>query len=627
MSGWAEHEVVQGSAAGTSMRVRQTRELAGNILLIGLTAWALLMISPDLYRVVDPLASAGFAADNDGRIYDVRGPFARQMDSPAWNAGLRVGDRIDLTAMRCTPPRGVACASLLSVLGGMGGVQLVRPGRVLTLAVLPADGGARTMTVAAKRPPVSWLSRFILLLNEIAGIAFVLAAGWLVLTRPGAMSWGFFLYAIWFNPGQNFTYFVLLQERPPLVLAQELAESLAHGAACAGFLLFALRFPGDRPERRWRYVVRGLPAIGAAVTAMQLLSFVNAFGYPTETIARATFFADYGVDVVAVWILLRRRHGRPPQDYQRMRWVIWGCLIGLPAYVLSGIMGSTTLWHALWTQASIPQHLTGLLLLINGVLGWFVFEAVRRPRIVSVSIPLRRITMFGLVLSVPALFAHEEIQHLQETLKLPGWAWIAFASVLLFVISRLHGLLVELADHVFNLTFRREAAQLAALGHEILKADNIDAIELLLTEEPARRLNLASAAVFRHGDGALRRHADGLGWTAMTTKFLDLHDTALDGLAAGRPFQVNTADAERLGFPVGLATPTVAVPVRDRVRCFAIALYGPHISGADLDADERAMLSRIASDGALAYGRAETEVLRRRVAALELQLLEGRGGP
>jgi hypothetical protein len=70
---------------------------------------------------------------------------------------------------------------------------------------------------------------------------------------------------------------------------------------------------------------------------MQLLSFVNAFGYPTETIARATFFADYGVDAVAVWILLRRRHGRPPQDYQRMRWVIWGCLIGLPAYVLSGI--------------------------------------------------------------------------------------------------------------------------------------------------------------------------------------------------------------------------------------------------------------------------------------------------
>src|SRR5260221_4704929 len=85
------------------MRVQQAGGLSGCLLLIGLTAWALLMIAPDLYRVVDPLASAGFAADNDGRIYDVRGPFPQEADSPAWKAGLRVGDRIDLTAMRLCP--------------------------------------------------------------------------------------------------------------------------------------------------------------------------------------------------------------------------------------------------------------------------------------------------------------------------------------------------------------------------------------------------------------------------------------------------------------------------------------------------------------------------------------------
>src|SRR5437762_6074563 len=100
------------------MRGRQAGGIAGCVLLIGLTAWALLMIAPDLYRVVDPLASTGFAADNDGRIYDVRGPFRQEADSPAWTAGLRVGDRIDLTVMRCVPPRGEACACLLSVLGG-----------------------------------------------------------------------------------------------------------------------------------------------------------------------------------------------------------------------------------------------------------------------------------------------------------------------------------------------------------------------------------------------------------------------------------------------------------------------------------------------------------------------------
>ena len=38
------------------------------ILLIVLLSWGLLMIVPDLRRVVQPLASYGFIADNDGRI-------------------------------------------------------------------------------------------------------------------------------------------------------------------------------------------------------------------------------------------------------------------------------------------------------------------------------------------------------------------------------------------------------------------------------------------------------------------------------------------------------------------------------------------------------------------------------
>ena len=45
------------------------------ILLIVLLAWALVMIVPDVLRVVQPLGSFGFYADNDGMIYDVTGPF------------------------------------------------------------------------------------------------------------------------------------------------------------------------------------------------------------------------------------------------------------------------------------------------------------------------------------------------------------------------------------------------------------------------------------------------------------------------------------------------------------------------------------------------------------------------
>ena len=76
------------------------------ILLAVLLVWALAMIVPDLARLVRPLGSFGFYANNDGLIYDVTGPFSDQTASPAWKAGIREGDRLDLSRMaasRATP--------------------------------------------------------------------------------------------------------------------------------------------------------------------------------------------------------------------------------------------------------------------------------------------------------------------------------------------------------------------------------------------------------------------------------------------------------------------------------------------------------------------------------------------
>jgi hypothetical protein len=56
------------------------------------------------------------------------------------------------------------------------------------------------------------------------------------------------------------------------------------------------------------------------------------------------------------------------------------------------------------------------------------------------------------------------------------------------------------------------------------------------------------------------------------------------------------------------------------VCCFALALYGPHASGADLDANERAMLRRIAQSAAAVYAEIENDELRRQVSALERKL-------
>jgi|GEM_PF-4246818 len=75
------------------------------ILLIVLLAWALVMIVPDLLRVVQPLGAYGFSANNDGLIYDVTAPFDWKTDSPAWKAGIRKGDRPRSHALGVLPLR------------------------------------------------------------------------------------------------------------------------------------------------------------------------------------------------------------------------------------------------------------------------------------------------------------------------------------------------------------------------------------------------------------------------------------------------------------------------------------------------------------------------------------------
>src|SRR5439155_16389168 len=129
-------------------------------LLIGLMFWALLMIVPDLARVVQPLGSFGFYANNDGLIYDVAGPFPDTTKSPAWRAGIRQGERIDLARMRCFPYDAATCASALATLGG---VQYVLPGRSATISLVSAsDGLPRQITLVAEEAPANWLVRGVL---------------------------------------------------------------------------------------------------------------------------------------------------------------------------------------------------------------------------------------------------------------------------------------------------------------------------------------------------------------------------------------------------------------------------------------------------------------------------------
>src|ERR1700735_2495404 len=532
--------------------------LFSRVALLVLTVYALAMIVPDLLRVVRPLGSFGLAMDGDGRVYDVRGPFEAGHDSPAWRAGLRAGDRLDLAAMRCAPVDTSVCASLLSQ---WGGVTYVTAGREATFVVASAtERSGREVKLTAEPRPMNRLLDVVVVLDTIAGILVVLGAAWLVWTRPGLMTWGFFIYVIQFNPGQAFQFWAWLQLWPRALLAQNVIFLVMQAAAYTGLLLFALRAPVDRAEGQWRTVERALPALAIVFLGVALASMATVLGYPAEIWARRMLLIGFAVGVGALAILIGRRRDLSPRDYQRIRWVIWGCLIGLPAYLLAQLSQETSLFGQFLGDGQAPEEAAGLLSLVNGILCLFVVEAVRRPTVVNVWIPLRRATAFGLMLSVPVLFLHKQIEEIDHYIHMPDWAWVAVASGLVYLIARGHEFATELMNRLFDRKFIRAERHLAEVGETVQNSDSLDEIERLLVNEPMSTLRLASAALFREQDGLFTRSLS-TGWDADHAEALSSNHPLLSARFDRKPYTPDSVDAAfPAELPDDLERPVLVVP-------------------------------------------------------------------
>lgn len=559
------------------------------------------MIGPDLLQVAQPLGSFGFYANGDGLIYDVVGPSGEEPLSPAWKAGIRKGDRVDLSRMRCIPYDVETCRSALSALI----LEYALPGSIAKLEIVSPEGESKSLLLVAKEEPTNWLIRAVHVLGQIVGVLVVVGTALLVWTRPGAMSWGFFLYSVWFNPGQSDWFYAFLQQWPVLLLAQIAAGCIAQAVGYTGLLLFAVRVPTDQPDPRLRPLERMLPPLALVLTLAVIATYGSLFGYPSEIATRSVILTSgILVNVCAIVALMVRRKGLAPVDYQRMRWVIWGCLIGLPAFTIAQLAQDTDLFGA-YTPT---DDLIGMLYLINGILWLFALEAIRRQRVVSVTHPLRRVTILGFILSVPALLLHHEVDNIQKYLNLPSWAWLCIGTVVVFLITRLHEGAVELTDRYLNRGIERAGIELA---HAISKARSLTDIDRLLTMKISDVLKLTSAAVFRRIEENFIRD-EAMGWGESTTNILRPDEPMLTVVSKGLPFNLDEKNVSEFGFPSGLNRPVLGVPVANPLRCFALALYGPHQSGTDLDAYERSMLGRIATTAAAAYAEVEIERLQKR---------------
>jgi len=394
-----------------------------------------------------------------------------------------------------------------------------------------------------------------------------------------------------------------------------------------GLVIFALRFPYNVTEPEWGRLVRMLPALASILFIQNLASFGNLFGLHTQALTYASYFAVLAVILLVILILVRRRRHLSPQDDQRMRWVIAGCALGVPAFVIAELAQSAGLSSTLFGYSEPSQTMLGLVYLLYGVLAWFVSEAVRRPRIVNVGVPLRHgmvMALLSMLVAVPVFALHEWIGHHKDVVSLPEWAWLFVAGpLLILILHHLHEGAVHLADRLFSRRYHRAQHCLIQTEKALKAARNPETIDRRLAENPCTLMHLASGAVFRQKDDVFQLRPGADGWRDEDTRALRAADipVLVDPGRSGKPRSLAESAWFHPDWPEGLARPCLAVPIQGGSGLLlGIALYGAHQTGSDLDAEERIVLAQLAETAANALERVEIETLRREVSRLRALL-------
>ena len=594
------------------------------LLLLGLT-WALVVVVPDLYRLSAPLATLGFMADNSGLIYQVSAPASTAAGSAVASA-LRNNDVIVLSPGACWHPTSALCRNYLAVFGGMGGLSYVLPGTVITLTLLP-DGGTKPIDVkvTALVKDLGPATKVLLALDEVAAVVVLWLAFRLAWDAPSRMTIGFFLFAMWFNPGQYFVLYAWLQTHPVLLLVQEVLQAIAQGAGYAGFLIFALRFPHDRRAHRLRRIEGVAILSGVVLALLQLASFLNVLGVPTEIITRAAILCGYAVAIAAFVIVRLRLRYQSPLDYQRMRWVLWGCAIGIPAFIFADSNEATSIWSRyVWDRGIFggwqpDESVFELAFLLSGILAIFISAAVRHRRIVNVTPELRALAATVLALILGVIIEdrmHEPVTAALTGLHVPETLQFYLAIVPLVACSAAVHRSSHAVDHLFNRRFYHAVSALEVAAKAVAQAVDESSVDAVLVQAPCLALELASAAVFREADSAFRCVASSPEWDAnmLDVEFPEQY-AIIERLRKG----------EVVGLPVPLwagldvaddaVVPALAVPVIFDDRLYSVAVYGAHRTGAALDRLEVDSLVKFAARAAIAYERLEMRWLRAQLGA------------
>lgn len=544
------------------------------------------LATPNISQLWDPFAQLPINVSYDGVITSV------DPGSDAAHEGVAPGDLVDFSS--------TTLGQRLVLLD----LHYPRAGDTFTFSVRE-KGVSRVVSIRAEgRPEI--LEDLIVVLRRSTYVLFVGIAAFILLRRPNKMTWAFYLYSLAAIYG-NGEYFGFLPAPVYFTICEIQVVLLALGNAA--FLTFAARFPSDRPEGWAAWADRASPLAFVLLAGTSLGADFGAvlFGVPSQSLVLASTVSKVAVFSIALFTLFHTYFGRHGQERQRLKIVVWALVVAYAANVL-------ILWINTFPLSFEVSFWWDALGALNLVIPIAVAYAVLRYRVMDVNFIFSRALVYGvLTTGLVAMFAL--IDWIVGTVLAQERLAVAANVVAAVVVGlSLNGIHSRVERIIRSVLFRRRhaaARRLAQLASTLPHVTDSATISAMVVDEPMEALSLASAALFRSNERGTFERVWALGWGESAAGDLDPFEPLVDRLREeGEPTRVSRKDLVRDGLPAGDASPIVAVPIVVRNQLEAVAMYGAHTGGEDLDPDEIGSLRRIGEAAGAAYYHLEADSLR-----------------
>ncbi len=516
--------------------------------------------------------------------------------SPAWNAGVRPGDRIDRAWVGSEYLR----------------VQNPHAGERRSFHFVRPDGTHYAVTLTATAVPgfAVW-DRLTGILAIVPATVFLAVAFALVFLRPNVMTWSFYAYAVgYFSTAPSFEFFGTIFTPDQMRLLSFPLTTFAGNFAVLPLLPFVLRFPDNRLSGvRRRFDVASWVFLGVAFLAYSYDWYIRwSVGRLVPFVGVLDTWLPLSVFVIAALIVIKKYTASPAANRQRFGFLVVGLIVSFVAYAIYFVPG---------VSRPVAQ-IAGYAVVIMPI---SVAYAVMRHRVLDINFVLNRAIVYGLV----SLFVITVVSLLdwffgqivsRQHLALFGELLATIAVGLL--LDRINKFIGRIVETVFFRSRRIAERYLRRAAQALPYATEESAVTDGLVQVPVDALALNAAALYRRS--ADDRRFEGVGTatgTAIAPSGFDQNHLLVRMLEADEACVWLDELRTHLDHD-NAAIYALAVPVTVRHELVSFTLYGAHRNGAQIDPDEVDLLLELAREASRAYDHIEAVRTRERYARFSM---------